>query len=444
MLLLRIIVGLLAVIAANLSLAQESEAPISWVGMEPGQSQTVPLSQESEEARSTRLQWWREARFGMFIHWSPICLKETEIGWSRDNGVSRQVYDQLYRDFDPASFDAEAIVNIAKSAGMKYLVFTTKHHDGFCMYDTKEHEYSIMHSPYGKDICKELAVACKKHDLKFCTYYSVTDWYHPLHPLDSPSGKAVKPTGDINKYEELVQRQVSELVKNYGPLGIMWYDYPQGFSLEKGRRLYDFTRSLQPDIIVNDRTGAGGDYHTPEQRLGKFNTTQPWESCITLGQQWSWRRNDTPKSGKHCLHSLLRCAAGDGNLLLNVAPSPLGEIDAQHVKILQEVGAWLKQYGESVYGTRGGPLPPNEEWITTYKNSTLYIHVLDDRTREIRLPSIDSSLLNSRFLTGNSGTISKKGKDIRIHLGEDQENKPSTLIRLEFDRPVVEAFAKAL
>jgi alpha-L-fucosidase len=437
---LRIFIGLFTALTASLTLSQEDELPISWVGMEPGQSQVVPLSQETEEERSNRLRWWRDARFGMFIHWSPICLKETEIGWSRDNGVPRGVYDQLYRDFDPSRFDADSIVNLAKSAGMKYLVFTTKHHDGFCMYDTREHEYSIMHSPYGKDICKQLAIACKKHDITFCTYYSVTDWYHPWHPLDSPSGTVTKPTGDIDKYEKLVHRQVAELVSKYGPIGIMWFDYPQGFSREQGKRLYDFTRSLQPSIIVNDRTGAGGDYHTPEQRLGKFNTTTPWESCITVGQQWSWRKSETPKSARHCLHALIRCAAGDGNLLLNVAPSPQGELDGEQAKILLEVGKWLQRYGEAVYGTRGGPFLPNEEWVTTHNGKVVYIHVLDSRSKVIRLPKVTATLNDSEFMTGTSGEIHSTDEGIEISLTGDQGNDLTTLIRLEFDRPIEESF----
>ncbi len=204
-------------------------------------------------ANAERLEWWRAARFGMFIHWGPVSIKGTEIGWSRGAQVPEQEYDSLYKQFNPTQFDARQWVSLAKQAGMKYLVFTTKHHDGFCMFDTRETDFNIMHSPFGRDVVRELAEACREQGIAFGTYHSVCDWHHPDFPHGSPGGTSLKPNPNLDRYEQYLRKQVTELVTNYGPLLILWFDVAQDFDAKRGQGVVDYVRSLQPDIIVNNR-----------------------------------------------------------------------------------------------------------------------------------------------------------------------------------------------
>ena len=207
---------------------------------------------------------WRSLRFGMFIHWGPVSLTGQEIGWSRGKQTSIEEYDQLYKRFDPVQFDADEWVRVAKAAGMKYIVLTTKHHDGFCLWDTRQTDYNIMNSPFGRDVVKELAAACKKQGIEFGAYYSVCDWHHPDFPRTSPGGKVARKEYNLDRYTEYLKAQVAELLTNYGPLVTLWFDVPQEFDAQRGQKVIDMCRSIQPGIVINNRTGAEGDYNTPE------------------------------------------------------------------------------------------------------------------------------------------------------------------------------------
>jgi alpha-L-fucosidase len=218
---------------------------------------------------------WKDLRFGMFIHWGPVSLTGHEIGWSRGKETPIEVYDALYKEFNPTNFNADEWVRVAQAAGMKYLVLTTKHHDGFCLWDTKETEYNIMNSPFGRDVVKELAAACKQQGLAFGTYYSTCDWYHPDFPLTSPGGKVRREKSDLDAYQRYLLAQIRELITHYGPLLTIWNDVPQEFK-GRGAATIKMVRELQPDILINNRTGDGGDYDTPEQRVGKYQDHRPW------------------------------------------------------------------------------------------------------------------------------------------------------------------------
>ena len=180
-------------------------------------------------AQAEAIKRWQDMRFGMFIHWGPVSLTGEEIGWSRAVQTPIEVYDNLYRRFNPTKFDADQWVSVAKAAGMKYIVLTTKHHDGFCLWDTKQTDYNIMHSPLARDVMRELADACKRQGIGFGTYYSVTDWHHPAHPLGSPGGQTEKPHPDLEAYSRYLQNQLRELLTGYGPLTTVWFDFPQSF-----------------------------------------------------------------------------------------------------------------------------------------------------------------------------------------------------------------------
>jgi alpha-L-fucosidase len=410
---------------------------------------------ETPNEREARLAWWREARFGMFIHWGPVTLKGTEIGWSRGAEVPAAEYDQLYKKFNPTLFDAEAWVRVAKQAGMKYIVITSKHHDGFCIWDTKLTDYNIMNTPFHRDILKELAAACRKQDIVFSTYHSILDWHHPDYPTDSPDGKAEKPSANMDRYVAYLKGQLAEIIRNYGPLGIMWFDgqWEKPWNPDRGQDLYNYVRGLQPSIIINNRVGsakrpgkdgsitaetAGGDYDTPEQEIGNFQNDRPWESCITICEQWSWKPNDKLKSFKECLQTLIRCAGGDGNLLLNVGPMPDGRIEPRQVDRLKEIGQWLDAYGQTIYETRGGPFKPGTWGASTYKGDSIYVHVFDWPERGLVLPPVGKKVVSWKPLMGGQADVKQDGHGISIKVAKEFRKDIDTLVELKLDGPASE------
>jgi alpha-L-fucosidase len=414
----------------------------------------ISQASETPRKRDARLAWWREARFGMFIHWGPVSLKGTEIGWSRGAEVPVAEYDQLYKKFNPTQFDADAWVLAAKLAGMKYLVIISKHHDGFAIWDTKLSDYNIMNTPSHRDILKELGAACRKHGIVFCTYHSILDWYHPDYPLGSPGGKTAKPSPNMDRYVVFLKGQVAELIRNYGPLGIMWFDgeWEKPWNPDRGMDLYNFVRGLQPSIILNNRVGSaregmegttapgafGGDYDTPEQKVGNFQTDRPWESCITICEQWSWRPNDKLKSLKECLQTLVLCAGGDGNLLLNVGPMPDGRIEPRQVDRLKEIGQWLEANGRSIYGTRGGPFKPGAWGASTRRGNSIFVHVFRWPEETLVLPPIGKKIVSWNVLTGGGAEVKQDTRGIRIVVPKESRQDVDTLIEIKLDGPASE------
>lgn len=361
----------------------------------------------------TSLEQWRDMRFGIFIHWGPVALRGTEIGWSRGNQVPADEYDQLYKDFNPINFDADAWMQLTKSAGMKYLILVTKHHDGFSLWDTDYSDYNIMATPLKRDIVKELSDACKKHDLLFGTYYSILDWYHPDYPIELVKGKRVdKEQADMQEYLPFLKGQVAELVKKYDTK-ILWFDgeWEEPWTHEMGMDLYAYCRDLNDDVLINNRVDKGregmdgvskgsqfaGDFETPEQRVGTFNTKTPWESCITICQQWAWKPNDKLKSAKECIQLLVQTAGGDGNLLLNISPTADGRIEVRQQNVLRAIGEWMHYYGDTIYGTRGGPIPPQEWGVTTQKENKVFVHVLTPKEKSILLPDYSKTIKSAIY-----------------------------------------------
>jgi alpha-L-fucosidase len=336
---------------------------------------------------------------------------------------------------------------------MKYLVLTSKHHDGFCLWDTKTTDYNIMNTPFGRDVTKELARACRKQGIVFCTYHSICDWRHPDYPLGSPGGKTQKPSPNLDRYNDYLKNQVAELIQNYGPLGLMWFDgeWEAPWTPERGRDLYEHCRALQPSLLVNNRVSkarrgleggsqAGqlpGDFDTPEQRVGNFQTNRPWESCITICQQWAWKPDDKLKSFDECIKTLVRTASGDGNLLLNVGPMPNGEIEARQTDRLREIGAWLKKNGKSIYGTRGGPFAPGEWGGTTQTKNTIFVHVLNWRgTNTVTLPPIDRTVRKRKLLGGGKLEVNATANATIIRVEPKEQHAPDTIIILTLgDKP---------
>ncbi|MBK7406195.1 MAG: alpha-L-fucosidase [Phycisphaerales bacterium] len=252
---------------------------------------STALAQPDPGAPPQAIDAWRARRFGMFIHWGPVALTGREIGWSRGRPTPIDEYDHLYQRFNPTSFDAAAWAALADDAGARYLVLTTKHHDGFCLWPSDSTDYDIASSPFHRDPVAELAAACRAQGLAFGAYYSVPDWHHPDYPKGSPHGETDKPDPHPDRYADYLRDQVTELATRYGHLCTLWFDMPREFGPDQGLPTVAMLRKLQPDIVINDRaftpdstTTTVGDYATPEQRIGGFDRSRPWESCITMGR----------------------------------------------------------------------------------------------------------------------------------------------------------------
>jgi alpha-L-fucosidase len=394
---------------------------------------------QTPQTKEERLEWWKDARFGMFIHWGPVSIKGTEIGWSRGREWSVEEYDSLYKQFNPINFNAIEWVQTAKAAGMKYIVFTSKHHDGFCMWDTKYTDYNIMNSPFKRDVMKELSEACKKEGIALGFYYSTCDWHHPDFPLTSPGGSVKREVFNLDRYTEYLKNQSVEIIENYGPLLVMWYDVPQQFDSVRGQGVIDHIRKIQPNILVNNRTGAKGDFDTPEQRIGSFQNTRAWETCMTIGRQWAWKPNDEVKSLEQCLHNLIRSVGGDGNLLFNVGPRPDGTIEPLQVERLKEMGQWLNKYGYAIYGTRGGPFKPTDWGVSTRKGNKVFLHVLkwSGGSPELTIPDIGIPVKSIMIAGGGEAKFRKTDNAYMIEIDEKTLQPINTIVEIEYDSDVL-------
>ena len=383
---------------------------------------------------------WQAMRFGMFIHWGPVSLTGREIGWSRGgNQTPIEVYDNLYKQFNPTNFNADEWVSIAKAAGMKYMVLTTKHHDGFCLWDTKQTDYNIMHSPFHRDVVKELTAACQRQGIAFGAYYSTCDWYNTNWPTTSPGGSVQRESADMDAYEKFLQAQITELIQNYGPLLTIWNDVPNHKGANFGKRganTIRMVRALQPDILINNRTGDGGDYDTPEQKIGTFQMNRPWESCMTVSRHnaWAWGgEKDGVKSAASCLEMIIRGAGGDGNVLLNVGPRPDGVIDPAQVNLLKEIGVWLAKNGESIYGTRGGPWKLTSAIMSTRKGSTIFVHILKWPEGPVKLPNIPAKIISANVLNGGEAKFNQGTAGIELLVAPERRDAVDTVIELKLD-----------
>ncbi|HZK97985.1 MAG TPA: alpha-L-fucosidase [Prolixibacteraceae bacterium] len=413
----------------------------------------IPAFGQNDVTNQERLKWWREARFGMFIHWDMSSVAGTEISWSRlgpkpldgswgspagTGGDS--IYDNLYKKFNPVKFDAKKWVEIAKNAGMKYVVFTAKHHGGFCMWDTKFTDYSIMHTPFKRDVVKELSEACHKAGLHFGIYYSPRDWHHPDYGM-----------GDNSKYETYMTGQLTELLTNYGQVDVVWFDsFGTGESINywHADKVLELVRKLQPQTIINNRCNFFGehvpslqaDFDTPEQIIGSYQTNRNWESCMCVvdapGGGWSYRTDGKVKPLAECIRNLVTCATGDGNLLLDVGPDSFGVIPADQANRLSQIGDWIRKYGFSIYGTEGGPFRNGSWGGCTFKGRKVYIHLFESAPDLFELPAFKEKLVSVRNLTGGNVKVTAENEKVRIRSTPKDRNSPDTIIELTFDRDV--------
>ena len=420
-------------------------------------AQIEARDQKSPTAQK-RLEWWRDARFGMFIHWNPSSVAVSEISWSKqfydDNGenmldnprpqdgavgakehrewiswfkppVPREVYDNLHKSFYPGMFDADKFVAQAKSAGMKYIVMVTKHHDGFCMFDSKYTDYDMMSTPFKRDLVKEMADATHKAGLKFGIYYSQRDWHHPDYTLNP-----------MTKYNEYMRNQMRGLLTNYGEISVIFFDAGawKKYQTWEGDELFKMIYELQPNIVINNRCGVPADYNTPEQKIGGFDNKRDWESNMTFTGFWSWHGFQTPVIPYlECLKYLINCAGGDGNLLMNIGPMPTGQIDPRENDRMQRIGKWLETNGEAIYGTRGGPFKPGKWGACTFKGNNIYIQVLDWEQFPQLFPPISKKIKTAELLTGGKVAFVQENIGIRLTVDPALRAKDATVIKLTLD-----------
>ena len=368
---------------------------------------------ETPGEKDARMKWWNEARFGMFLHWGLYSTLEGEwqgnkkhAEWIRTTAkIPLETYNQLLDRFNPTNFDADAWVKTARDAGMKYIVITTKHHEGFCLWPSKVSDFTVMQTPYKKDIIGAMTKACKKYGIRMCFYYSIMDWHHPDYLPRRNWEKNARPEGDADydRYVEYMKAQLKELITTYHPASI-WFDgeWESTWTHERGKDLYQYVRSLDPDIIVNNRVDKGrkgmggmtkdnasrGDYGTPEQQIPAkgFPKGVYWESCMTMNGHWGWNKNDRNwKSDKDLIRKLVDVASKGGNYLLNIGPKPDGTFPQEALDRLQSIGKWMKINSESIYGTSASPLGKVDFGRCTVKKlsdrtTRLYLHVFNRPT----------------------------------------------------------------
>lgn len=417
---------------------------------------TIDTGDKYAEEIARRLEWWNDARFGMFIHWG--LYAQDGCFWNGQDGTSEHMmrnleipiaeYEKIAVEFIPEEFNADEWVGIAKEAGMKYMVITSKHHDGFAMYNSPSDDYNIVkQTPWKRDPVKELALACQKQGIKFGVYYSLgRDWHHPQ--CNSNGGRRSN-TWDFpdeeNKdysiyFNEKVKPQITELITQYKP-AIIWFDTPELITKEQSTELLALIHKLDSNCIVNQRIGNKlGDYAVREQKIPKGGEPQPWETCMTISNVWGYHKEDNNwKSVDSLIHSLVDVASKGGNLLLNVGPTGEGIIRESSVIRLKEVGEWLKVNGEAVYGTTSSPVGKFNWGRCTKRiengNTTLYFSVFNwPIDKKLFISEISNTIIESTLLAnGNPVKASSSDAGLIIELPETAPDKIASVVKIKIE-----------
>jgi len=426
---------------------------------------------ETPAERDQRMQWWRDARLGMFIHWGLYAVpggewngRTNHAEWIRHTAqIPMATYDKFLDQFNPVEFDAEKWVLDAKKAGMKYLVITSKHHDGFCLWPSALTDYDVASTPFRRDILGELKKACDKHDLTLGFYYSIMDWHHPNYPPRGWEKDRPKDQVDMDKYTAYMKGQLKELVENYDP-AVLWFDgeWEGCWTHEMGKDLYQYVRSLKPEIIINNRVDKGrrgmqgmtkegefrGDFGTPEQEIPETGLPGvDWESCMTMNRHWGWNKNDRAwKSTRDLVHKIIDIASKGGNYLLNVGPKPDGTFPDEAIKRLSEIGQWMDTYGDSIHGTSSSALGSFDWGRSTVKpldggKHRLFLHVFKwPENGQLTLPGLSAKVLGARLMSRPEEPLAVDAAPFRlqIEVPEKAPNEIAGVVAIDLDgRPKV-------
>ena len=406
----------------------------------PPQSDSQLMTVEDQKsllATEEEMQWFEDAKLGVFIHWGPALLVTNTLSWGRlgerpaagkqaIKGIPSDVYDSSYKAFNPVNFDAEKWVKQMKSWGAKYFTFTTKHHDGFCMFNAPNTNYNIMHTPFGRDITKELADAAHKYDIKIFWYYSQPDWINP---------DCLREGKHYENYLPYMKEQLTYLLTNYGKIdGIFFDGLGSKYWNWDIKTLIPMIKELQPGILINPRYGFGlknmklrGDYDTPEQGVGPIDNHRYWESCITITDKWLYNKNAPIKSTNNLISLVVQSVGNGGNLLLNFGPNGKGEFVAEEAKQAEGLGEWLQKYGETLYGTRRGIYISGDWGTATQKGNKLYLHFLkkfaDNSEPSITLPLLPMEIKSAKGITKGFKNYKITDKGIVLYFNQKEYNQ---------------------
>jgi len=399
------------------------------------------------------MQWWRNAKFGMFLHWGVYAIPGRGEWVMFVERTDVDEYRKLADQFDPKGFDARAWAKTARDAGMRYMVLTARHHDGFCLFDSKASEFTSAKTAAKRDFVAEYCEACREAGLGVGLYYSPMDWRFPGYFFPDMYRKSAQ------AMKEQCWTQVRELMSNYGRIDILWYDGAWlahgGIGFDPGARgwyqqtgadasatwfwepekLNAMVRELQPKIVINPRSGWRGDFDTRENFTGDMQTDRPWEQCDTLTGTWGHMPGRPMRSLRNCVQLLVAVAVRDGNLLLNVGPTPEGTIEPRQVRRLRQIGDWLAKHGESIYGTRGGPFKPGPWGGSTHRGNTVYLHILDWPEDTLTLPAVEQRIVASRSLAGRAVSVTQTDEVIEVSAPPPDRESMDTIIALELDGP---------
>jgi alpha-L-fucosidase len=385
---------------------------------------------ETEAQRDVRMKWWREARFGMFIHWGLYSVAAGKWNGKEVDGAGEWIqygahilpgdYEKLAPQFDPVAFDADEWARVAKDAGMKYVVITTKHHDGFALFDSKVSDWDVMATPWKRDVMKELSQACAKAGLVQGWYHSIMDWHHPDYlPRGTNEARPwdTRPTAgaSYDRYLEFMKSQLTELLTNYGPIGVLWFDggWEHSAAEHHADEVVRLIRRLQPAIVINDRINLPQDFSTPEQTIPATGLPgRDWETCMTMNDTWGFKESDANwKSTETLLKNLIDIVSKGGNYLLNVGPTAQGKIPPASVERLAAIGKWMKVNGESIYATTASPFRRLPFGRCTTKvaadrqSTTLYLHLFDwPKNGKLLVPGLKNAPRGARLL----GDVARK------------------------------------
>jgi alpha-L-fucosidase len=428
-----------------------------------------PRASESPQQRDARMKWWRDARFGMFIHWGLYAIPAGEwkgatnhAEWIHESAqIPREEYDRFLGRFNPVKFNPDEWSRLARRAGMKYLVITSKHHDGFALWDSRVSDYDVMATPFQRDILKELSAACRKQDVRFCTYHSIMDWHHPDYLPRRAWEKSTRPAAgaDFNRFRDYLKSQLEEIVSGYNP-GVMWFDgeWEDTWTHPMGEDLDDYVRGLDKQIIVNNRVDKGrkgmagqtreggfrGDFGTPEQEIPAEGIPGvDWESCMTMNAHWGWNAADTKwKSTEDLVRKLIDIASKGGNFLLNIGPRADGTFPDQAVERLEGIGRWMDKNSSSIYGTVASPIGKPAWGRCTQKKlakgkARLYLHVFDwPNDGQLVVTGIDGKPVKAALLDGGERLkFTQDARGVIIKVAAGPKDPIATVITLDIVKP---------
>jgi alpha-L-fucosidase len=348
-----------------------------------------------DDDREQRMRWWHQARFGMFVHWGLYSAVGRHEWVMENEAIPVAEYEQLARHFTPQPNAARAWAKLARQAGQKYMVMTTKHHEGFCLFDTKLTNYSAPKQACGRDLVKEFVDAARAEGLRVGFYYSLMDWHHP------DGARCAEDESARRRFVDYIHGQVRELCTNYGQLDVLWYDVnwpltPEGW---EAAQMNAMVRKLQPGIIINNRSGLTEDFATPEQRIEAAD--RAWEACMTMNGSWGYQRADDDwKSPKTVLRNLITCARDGGNYLLNIGPRPDGSIPEESVRILTAVGKWMEKNGDTIYTAESCQVKRSAYALFTRKGNTLYMHVYFWPGEYVAISGLKAQVKSARLHAG--------------------------------------------